>query len=228
MNLGLPNADARRGWFTHPRLKHCSPFRLRIRFSSFSNFMKSIQRLCSVALLWSVATALPAATLSFTGNLSTFSDVAVFNFTLASPSTVTIRSLGYAGGTNAAGNVIPAGGFDPILTLSTSAGSFLTQNDDANPASLVGADPITGGRFDSFIQTSLGAGSYKVSVAAFSLTPPAFVDATGATRNSAWAVDVLGITVAPPTGVPDSGSAIILMLLGMTALFGISRRLRVA
>src|SRR5438094_440923 len=49
------------------------------------------------------------------------------NFTFTSPSgSVTIRTWSYAGGTNAAGSVVAAGGFDPVLSVFDSTGGLIS------------------------------------------------------------------------------------------------------
>src|SRR5688572_11867502 len=74
--------------------------------------------------------AAQAANFSFTGNLSDPNQELLFNFDVGVASTVTLRTYSYAGGTNAAGQVIPGGGFDPILALFNSSGLLINQNDD--------------------------------------------------------------------------------------------------
>ena len=71
----------------------------------------------------------------------------------------------YAGGTNADGVAIAAGGFDPVLTLFDSSGVLVDQNDD-NPNTPTG-DPNTGAAYDSFLQVTLDAGSYTVAVSQY-------------------------------------------------------------
>ena len=104
-----------------------------------------------------------ALNFSFTGNLTSDDQVQLFSFLVGATSTVTLRSYSYAGGTNAAGQVIPRGGFDPILALFNSTGALITQQDDAG-CSLVPADALTGRCWDVFLSTTLAAGSYSVSV----------------------------------------------------------------
>ncbi|MGZ8346659.1 MAG: DVUA0089 family protein, partial [Allosphingosinicella sp.] len=134
---------------------------------------------------------------SFRGTLITANDVLTFEFTINSDRTVTLRSYSYAGGTNAAGEVIPAGGFDPILALFNAAGALIGQNDDGG--SNVPADPVTGSRYDVFLQVPLTAGSYRVTVTAFSnfangpnLSDGFEGDGNFNQRSSNFAFDVLG------------------------------------
>ena len=67
----------------------------------------------------STATCLspPAAGISCAGSLDSPEDVFLQSFTLLSDSTVTIQTFGFGGGTNTAGDMISAGGFDPLVAL---------------------------------------------------------------------------------------------------------------
>ncbi len=103
-----------------------------------------------------------AANFSFTGTFTQDDNVQLINFNVGAPSNVTLRSWGYAGGVNAAGATIARGGFDTILALFDSTGAFINQNDDGGAN--VGADSVTGARFDTFLTAALGAGSYTVAV----------------------------------------------------------------
>lgn len=58
-----------------------------------------------------------AAGISGTGTLAIPEDVFLESFTLAASTTVTVQTYGFGGGTNAAGSVIPAGGFDSLVAL---------------------------------------------------------------------------------------------------------------
>jgi hypothetical protein len=116
-----------------------------------------------------------AASLSFTGSLDTANpnDVFLGTFALSVPSPVRIQAWGYGGtanapgGTNAAGKVIPAGGFDSYISLFTGTGagaSFVTSNDDGScpPGA---ASPAC---YDSSLAMMLPAGTYTVAVSLFS------------------------------------------------------------
>src|SRR5215813_11421667 len=64
------------------------------------------------------------ANFSFTGTFSFDTDVQLFTFTLLNPTpNVTLRTWSYSGGTNANGQPIPSGGFEPILNLYMSDGT---------------------------------------------------------------------------------------------------------
>ena len=66
-----------------------------------------------------------AANISFQGNFSGDDQVQPFNLTDNSTATVTMVSFAYGGGTNAAGTVVPAGGFDTFFTLFAADGSMI-------------------------------------------------------------------------------------------------------
>ena len=55
--------------------------------------------------------------LSYTGSLASSDAVFEATFSLSSTSNVAIQTWGFGGGTNAAGTVIAAGGFDPMVAL---------------------------------------------------------------------------------------------------------------
>lgn len=147
-----------------------------------------------------------AADFSFVGTLPTANTPLLFNFSVGSSSTVTLRTYSYAGGTNAAGTVIARGGFDPILALFDSTGALINQNDDGG--SLVPADSVTGAHYDTYLQSLLAPGNYTVSVMAYSnfavgpnlsngfTNTGSFVDFTGNQRDSHWAFDILNVGAA--------------------------------
>ena len=61
------------------------------------------------------ATTLWAGTVSETGTFSTPEDTLLITLTLPTGGNVTLQTYGFGGGTNAAGAVIPPGGFDPFV-----------------------------------------------------------------------------------------------------------------
>jgi MYXO-CTERM domain-containing protein len=171
-----------------------------------------------------------AANLSFSGNLTLENDVELFVFSLAFPSNVTLRTWSYAGGTNAAGDVIGAGGFDPVVALFAGTGNsavLIGGNDDGLG---VPADPVNGVAFDSLLDLSpLLAGQYTVAmsqVANFANGPTlgdgflGFGNLGFDGRTSAWALDILGVD--GPASIPEP-TAFSLALLGLAAA-GVARR----
>lgn len=159
------------------------------------------------ALLFNTVHAAPMD-FSFTGNFSNDDDVAFFDFSIAGAATnVTLQTLGYAGGTNSDGDNIAAGGFDPILSLFDSSGLLLFVNDD----NLGGAiDPATNAAFDSLLDVLLAPGDYTLALSQydnFAVGPAlnngfsgaattGYVDFTGDTRTSFFAVDILNVESA--------------------------------
>ena len=189
-----------------------------------------MKKIFCVLFLSQVLTVVPAGAVnfSFTGNFMDDDEVQFFNFSILDPVSVTLRTLSYGGGTNANGNVIASGGFDPIITLFDDAGNFITENDDDDDNVLNGAlpDPVTGEASDSFLTIALLAGNYTVAVTQYanffdSLTnqfrgseTSGFVDDTGTTRTSFFAFDILNVdsasAVSQPGGtIPEPGSAVL-------------------
>ncbi len=177
------------------------------------------------------ASAAFASNFSFQGTFLADDNVQLFNFTVGSSSTVTLQTWSYAGGVDAAGVTIPRGGFDPILALFDSTGAEINQNDDGG--SNVPADSVTGEHYDTYLQSTLAAGTYTVSVqeydnfangpnlsngfartgqgnftAAFGCAAGKFCDVSGVpagnSRTGNWEFDILGVNSA---SLPGGGSA---------------------
>jgi hypothetical protein len=188
-----------------------------------------------------------ATDFSFSGQFNQDDDIAFFDFVASGDSTVTLRSYSYAGGTNVAGAVFGAGGFDPILTLyNLTTGARVTFQDDADSG--VPADPVTGQRFDVNFAEVLSAGSYRVALSQFdnfggetlfdpfrqgdagnftagscasgAEAPFCDVAGGGVQRTGNWAFDILGVDTAVGPGAPavPEPSTWTLMLAG----FGIT------
>ena len=192
----------------------------------------------AVCTTLSFATLSFGASFSFTGNFNQDDDVQIFDFSVTSLSDVTLRSYSYAGGTNAAGTVIPRGGFDPILALFASNGTVVTEQDDAGCGN-VPADAVTGSCYDVLLVASLVPGNYSVSVMQYDnfadgitlaggftrqgqgnftatefgpagATTP-FWDVNNDQRQSFWAFDILNVSQAtqePPVQPPPTGGEI--------------------
>jgi hypothetical protein len=118
-----------------------------------------------------------AASISWQGALGlaegAANSTATYKFSVSTASTVTIQSYGYggsggaAGGANLAGAVIPAGGFDPYISVFAGAGrsaTFLVSNDDGAciPPS-IGASLCP----DSALSLTLPRGTYTLVIEAF-------------------------------------------------------------
>ena len=67
-----------------------------------------------------------ASSLSFVGTFTDPTDIFTASFSLSASSAVSIQTWGFGGGTNAAGTVIPAGGFDPLIALFSGIDSSAT------------------------------------------------------------------------------------------------------
>ncbi len=190
-----------------------------------------------------------ATDFSFSGFLDADDDVQFFNFQVGTTSNVTLLTYSYAGGTQADGNLIIEGGFDPILALFDSSGTLINSNDDGS-ASDVGTSAVTGSTFDTFLTATLGAGTYTVAVMQYDNFPSGsslsdgftysgqpnftagygcsngqFCDVDGFNRSAFWAFDVLNVddaVVVDPSPVPlPAGMP---LLLGALGAMGIARR----
>lgn len=206
----------------------------------------------AIALLMGGAPA-SAANFSFTGNFGTDDAVQLFNFNVDSVSTVTLRTLSYAGGTNAAGETIARGGFDPVLSLFDASGALLGVGDDGGYG-VVATDALTSSAWDGFLTALLAPGAYTVALTQYDnysfgnladgfwrvgegnftvyigcpTSGPAFNDASGeegCARTDHWAVDILNVTSA--VAVPEPAS-LSLFGLGLAGLGFIRRKKTVA
>jgi hypothetical protein len=135
-----------------------------------------------------------ASDFSFTGNLKDGDEVQPFFFTVTEPTTITLQTFSYDGGTNAAGTKIPSGGFDPTISLFDAISGRLIAFNDDNSASA--------GLWDSFLQMDLNAGNYIAtltqfaSFAAGSLLSDGFSGSGGTVGSLHWAVDILNASSA--------------------------------
>jgi PEP-CTERM motif len=204
---------------------------------------------CAAAgLILSGASA--AADFSFSGTFNRDDDVQLFSFSVDVDSSVTMRSWGYAGGVNAAGQAIARGGFDTIMALFDGSGMLIDSNDDGSDA--VAMDAGTGRNWDAFLQSTLAPGDYRVSLmqfdnfasgpsladgfvrdgtgnytAGFGCGSPAFCDISGETpfdqRDNHWAFDILNVNHAAANAVPEPGTYAML-LIGLVLLGFVSHR----
>jgi hypothetical protein len=191
--------------------------------------MRNILQVLCVAALTSAT--LQAASFSFQGTFGSDDQIQLFNFAISSNTIVTLKSLGYGGGTNSAAAEIMAGGFDPVLTLfqadGTQVGSF---DDDPGCAH---TNQNHGACLDSYFSDLLQAGSYQLALTQSGnvsfgnlsdgflqqgqgnftagncspLNPQGFCDTFGNHNNGAWALDIIGVdSAAPVSGVPEPSS----------------------
>jgi hypothetical protein len=172
-----------------------------------------------LAVLGFLAGIASAADFSFTGTFSTDDQLQVFTFKVDTTSTILMRTWGYAGGTNVAGQVISRGGFDPVLSLFDSTGMLIGLNEDGT--GFVAPDPNTGAAFDSYLTRILTPGTYTLVLtqsdnspngptfadgfheqgnpnftAMFACTNGRFCDVTTDNRNGNWAVDIDNVAAA--------------------------------
>lgn len=217
--------------------------------------MMNTTRTLALAILIG-STSVHAADFSFTGTFRQDDDVQLFNFAVGAPSNVTLRTWSYAGGTNAAGAIIPRGGFDPILALFGPTGALIDQNDDGSGV----ATDLSGAAYDTLLSSLLAPGNYTVAVMQFNnfaigpnlvdgftrtgegnftgsvnfnaacANVPSFCDVSGNldfnARTNAWAFDILGVQSADVVNVPVP-AALPLMAAGL-GLFGWFARRRSA
>lgn len=164
-----------------------------------------------------------ASDFSFTGNFENNNEVQPFFFSVTKPvASVTLQTLSSDGGTNAAGTVIPADGFDPIITLFDAiSGRVIAYNDDGS---------LSG--FDSLLQRDLGAGDYVATVTQYdnSFVGPSLSDGFQGTSFAGldfhephWALDILNASSASvevPYISPIPEPETYAMLLAGLALLG--------
>ena len=210
--------------------------------------MRNFQFALALPVLFS--SGLFAANFSFQGSFSVDDQQQQVLFNLSGVTTVTLYTQGYAGGTNTLGNTIVRGGFDPILSLfqGTGPAAVIINNSNDGGCPPVGQDSVTSACWDSYIQTTLPAGSYTLVLTqsdngasgptlgdgfsrdgqgnftgpAFLGVPGSFIDANPNQRNGNWSVDLLNVNSASLAGVPEPGT------LGVAGLalcvIGFSRR----
>jgi hypothetical protein len=137
------------------------------------------------------------SSVSFTGTLATPESVFETTFTVPSSDTVAFETWGFGGGTNAGGQVIPSGGFDPLIALFSGPVTTATIDVDGSgnpladadnllnpPWSYVGNCPPAGTVAigsdndcgDDFMQVVLAAGTYTLVLTDANYIPNAIYD----------------------------------------------------
>lgn len=158
-----------------------------------------------VACFGLVSRPAQAGTISLSGTFNSDDDQQDFTVTLTGAPAL-IETTSYA-----------EGGFDPILSVFSSAGSLLAMNDNGS-CSQVAADPMTGACLDSYLPLALPAGSYLLVLTEYDNLPngpfladgfteagngnftgdlfgspgESFIDFTGSQRTNAWALEFTG------------------------------------
>ena len=108
-----------------------------------------------------------AIDLTFSGNFVNDNDVLKFSFALNEAKTIKVFSSSWLYGNAPTGS--PLGGFDPILSIWTSTGNLLSQQDDGG---VVGSTLVNGvsynhSTYDSYYSVNLDAGNYFAVVTQF-------------------------------------------------------------
>jgi len=120
------------------------------------NFLRPI-------LLATLLTApLCASSFSFHGTFAADDQVQLFGFDVASTSTVTIRSLGYGGGTDSNASVVQPGGFDTLFSVFEGNGTQIGAFDD-DPG-CAHSNYYNEACLDSYFSNVLPAGSYILAL----------------------------------------------------------------
>lgn len=161
------------------------------------------------------------ADFSFIGAFAQDDERRQFSFTLNQPGTVLLRTWSYAGGVNAAGAQIEAGGFDPSLSLFDSTGLLLASNRDGG-CDKVAADRVTALCWDALVSSPLPSGTYQLVLTESENTaqgpyltdpfvydgagnftaapgvaaPAGFWDFSPNRRNNSYALDIRGVDSA--------------------------------
>lgn len=124
------------------------------------------------------ACSLSAGSLPFTGTLSSAGSVFEDTFTLTAADTVTVQTWGFGGGSNAAGQAILAGGFDPLIALFSGSSPTAAMAE----TSAIGTDNDCG---DDYMQMGLPAGTCTLVLSDANYIPEAVFDNT-LSRKDSW------------------------------------------
>lgn len=146
------------------------------------------------AILFLVSLPAFTANFSFTGTFSQDDDLHYFTVVLNSPGDLTIRTYGYGGGVNSAGQTINPGGFDPVISVFLGADPSSTLLGDNNDAGCptVGQDPVTLACWDSFRAfNALPPGLYSVVISQSDNTALGPTLADGFLRTGAGLISIV-------------------------------------
>jgi len=133
---------------------------------------QTIFRSISLALLVLLCAGTGSAVpLSYVGAFNQDDAVQYLFFNVAAPGTVTIQTWSFGGGTNSAGQVIPDGGFAPVLTLILPDGTVATSDFGLFGCGNCNPDPSLG-YGDAYINVPLPeAGQYIVALTEYDNLP---------------------------------------------------------
>jgi hypothetical protein len=150
-----------------------------------------------LCLLAAAAVSLSAESLSYVGTLGSPESAFETTFTLSANDTVTLQTWGFGGGTNAAGESIAAGGFDPLISLFDGPISSATMAVDLSSNPLADSDALNNPPWsyvsncppagtvtigsssdcgDDYMQVSLLAGTYTLVLTDAGYSPLAIYD----------------------------------------------------
>ena len=151
----------------------------------------------AVICILSATASAQVSALSYTGTLASPQSTFQVTFTLAASDTITFKTWGFGGGTNAAGQAIPAGGFDPLIALFTGSSASAPIYLDGSSRPLVDADNLLNSPWsyvgncpaagtvaigpnqdcgDDLMQVALPAGTYTLLLTDANYQPGAIYD----------------------------------------------------
>jgi hypothetical protein len=143
-----------------------------------------------------------ADTASYTGALNSPEDTWETDVTLSGAGTLTVQTWGFGGGTNAAGTVIPSGGFDPFVGVFDSSGDLVEGTSDVlsnftsftgcPPAGLVTIGSVAGNCGDITMSLPVAAGTYTVLLSDADYIPNAIFDSPSYGNLSEGFTDLTG------------------------------------
>ena len=109
-----------------------------------------------------------ATPITQTGDFTADNQTVSYSFTLPTTQTVTIYTTSYGGGMNLDGTTSASGGFVPVLSLFTGAGSIIASDGGSGVCNGgAQADGSTGLCNDAYLSELLGPGSYEVVLSEF-------------------------------------------------------------
>ena len=170
--------------------------------------------------------AAEASSVSYSGNFAQDNNVQLFNFSVVTPSTVTMETTSFL-----------TGGFAPILTLFDQFGNYDGEVDAANSDAvyslLLSAPGIYTLALTEYFNKAAGPdlaagfdnaglpGEANFTGILYGVPGQSFIAPDGAQRSSAWAVTIQTVNTAVSVPEPDSLS---LAIAGMAALAAFLRR----